>query len=231
MKKLTFDSGLNKVLTKCETSSSSEFDQMKTVRTGWFGRLGDAKKALSRKAKAFSSPLPSSSTPRLFFTAPPPPKRAPSTTLTLRSKSMTAELEELERLDEMLASQESMLHSQPPEADYRAATVKQRPTSRRITPAEISSLFERQGMTLHGGLHPGIERGHIPLLKGMSRTKSFGKMIAHPHCCLAAQRLQVRNSAATFLRGVTCSPHSCVGFLRVLRFPPQITTCPIGYKL
>uniref|UniRef100_A0A087YJ44 SH3 and multiple ankyrin repeat domains 3a n=1 Tax=Poecilia formosa TaxID=48698 RepID=A0A087YJ44_POEFO len=116
--------------------------------------------------------------------APPPPKRAPSTTLTLRSKSMTAELEELvvrssrrERLDEMLASQESMLHSQPPEADYRAATVKQRPTSRRITPAEISSLFERQGMTLHGGLHPGIERGHIPFPKGMSRTKSFGKKI------------------------------------------------------
>uniref|UniRef100_A0A3B4F6P6 SH3 and multiple ankyrin repeat domains protein 3 n=1 Tax=Pundamilia nyererei TaxID=303518 RepID=A0A3B4F6P6_9CICH len=115
--------------------------------------------------------------------APPPPKRAPSTTLTLRSKSMTAELEELasarrrrgERLDEMLASQESMLRSQPSEADYRAATVKQRPTSRRITPAEISSLFERQGMTLHGGLHPGIERGHIQLPKGMSRTKSFGK--------------------------------------------------------
>lgn len=108
----------------------------------------------------------------------------------------------------MLASQESALRSQPSEADYRAATVKQRPTSRRITPAEISvstakalhtsrhltvetyactdlslflfgllqSLFERQGMTLHGGvLHPGIERGHIPIPKGMSRTKSFGK--------------------------------------------------------
>lgn len=43
-----------------------------------------------------------------------------------------------ERLDEMLASQESVLRSQPSEADYRAATVKQRPTSRRITPAEIS---------------------------------------------------------------------------------------------
>lgn len=42
------------------------------------------------------------------------------------------------------------------------------------------SLFERQGMTLHGGLHPGIERGHIPLPKGMSRTKSFGKTITHP---------------------------------------------------
>lgn len=44
----------------------------------------------------------------------------------------------------------------------------------------LQSLFERQGMTLHGGLHPGIERGHIPLPKGMSRTKSFGKIITHP---------------------------------------------------
>lgn len=41
-----------------------------------------------------------------------------------------------ERLDEILASQESALR--PKEPDYRAATVKQRPTSRRITPAEIS---------------------------------------------------------------------------------------------
>uniref|UniRef100_A0A673AGN4 PDZ domain-containing protein n=1 Tax=Sphaeramia orbicularis TaxID=375764 RepID=A0A673AGN4_9TELE len=71
--------------------------------------------------------------------APPPPKRAPSTTLTLRSKSMTAELEELE----------SMLRSQPSEADYRAATVKQRPTSRRITPAEISVSAPTQ----HTGRH------------------------------------------------------------------------------
>lgn len=45
----------------------------------------------------------------------------------------------------------------------------------------LQSLFERQGMTLHGGgLHPGIERGHIPLPKGMSRTKSFGKAISLP---------------------------------------------------
>uniref|UniRef100_A0A8C6W0K2 Protein kinase C binding protein 1, like n=1 Tax=Nothobranchius furzeri TaxID=105023 RepID=A0A8C6W0K2_NOTFU len=43
-------------------------------------------------------------------------------------------------------------------------------------------------------------------------------------------RIETR-SAAAFLRGVACSPHACVGFLRVLRFPPQITTCPIGYKL
>lgn len=39
----------------------------------------------------------------------------------------------------------------------------------------LQSLFERQGMTPHGGLHPGIERGHMPIPKGMSRTKSFGK--------------------------------------------------------
>ncbi|XP_061107817.1 SH3 and multiple ankyrin repeat domains protein 3 [Conger conger] len=113
--------------------------------------------------------------------APPPPKRAPSTTLTLRSKSMTAELEELasarrrrgERLDEMLIAQESVMRPREPEPDYRAATVKQRPTSRRITQAEISSLFERQGMVAHG-MHPGMEKAHIPLPKGMSRTKSFG---------------------------------------------------------
>ena len=170
-----------------------------------------------------------------------------------------------ERLDEMLAPQEHLtLRSQPTEADYRAATVKQRPTGRRITSAEISvsshrhtcaethwctlslslprththththtythihthshsgtetykpqnnismysiypptysytihtvlyiicvwnlfvsvcvsvcvfqSLFERQGMALHGGLHPGIERAHMQLPRGMSRTKSFG---------------------------------------------------------
>ncbi|MFT7799331.1 SH3 and multiple ankyrin repeat domains protein 3-like [Arapaima gigas] len=79
-----------------------------------------------------------------------------------------------ERLDEMLAAQEPVLRPAVAEADYRAATVKQRPTSRRITPAEISSLFERQGMAIHGGLHPALEKAHIQLPRGMSRTKSFG---------------------------------------------------------
>lgn len=92
MKKLGF---LNKVPAKYESSTPPEFDQVKAGKLGWTDRLGDAKRALSRKAKGFSFPLTSSSTPYLFSTAPPPPKRAPSTTLTLRSKSMTAELEEL----------------------------------------------------------------------------------------------------------------------------------------
>ncbi|XP_077451866.1 SH3 and multiple ankyrin repeat domains protein 3 isoform X4 [Stigmatopora argus] len=137
--------------------------------------------------------------------APPPPKRAPSTTLTLRSKSMTAELEELasarrrrgERLDEMLASQESSLRSQAPEADYRAATVKPRPTGRRITPAEISSLFERQGMTLHGAFHPALERAHMDVPKGMSRTKSFGATEEERLSALEGEHRFPRSSSMT----------------------------------
>nr|XP_040024319.1 SH3 and multiple ankyrin repeat domains protein 3-like isoform X2 [Gasterosteus aculeatus aculeatus] len=164
--------------------------------------------------------------------APPPPKRAPSTTLTLRSKSMTAELEELasarrrrgERLDEMLASQESILRSQPSEADYRAATVKQRPTSRRITPAEISSLFERQGMTLHGGLHPGIERGHIPLPKGMSRTKSFGATEEDRLSTLEGEQRFPRSSSMTDSLREPSQPHP-------IPPPPQTAPPPPPYYL
>uniref|UniRef100_A0A3Q3F8L8 SH3 and multiple ankyrin repeat domains protein 3-like n=1 Tax=Kryptolebias marmoratus TaxID=37003 RepID=A0A3Q3F8L8_KRYMA len=109
--------------------------------------------------------------------APPPPKRAPSTSLTLRSKSMTADLEEIarrrryEKLDEMLAGgqQEVVLRARPSD-DFRAATVKQRPTSRRITQAEINSLFERQGL-----VPPSApEKSTMALPRGMSRTKSFG---------------------------------------------------------
>ncbi|KAK3549094.1 hypothetical protein QTP70_031344, partial [Hemibagrus guttatus] len=128
--------------------------------------------------------------------APPPPKRAPSTTLTPRSKSMTAELEELERLDEILASQESAMRPQV-ESDYRAATVKQRPTSRRITPAEISSLFERQGLALHGSVHPALEKAHIQLPKGMSRTKSFGASEEDRLSALAAEHRFPRSSSMT----------------------------------
>ncbi|XP_043944546.1 SH3 and multiple ankyrin repeat domains protein 3 isoform X4 [Protopterus annectens] len=115
--------------------------------------------------------------------APPPPKRAPSTTLTLRSKSMTAELEELasarrrraEKLDEILAAAtEPSLKPEIVEADSRAATVKQRPTSRRITPAEISSLLERQGMPASLAASSIVEKPHVPLPRGMSRTMSAG---------------------------------------------------------
>ncbi|XP_027529599.1 SH3 and multiple ankyrin repeat domains protein 3-like, partial [Neopelma chrysocephalum] len=96
---------------------------------------------------------------------------------------MTAELEELasmrrrkgEKLDEILAAAEPALRADIVEADSRAATVKQRPTSRRITPAEISSLFERQGMAAHSGVLAGAEKPHVSLRKGIPRTKSVGK--------------------------------------------------------
>ena len=53
-----------------------------------------------------------------------------------------------EKLDEILAAAEPALRADIVEADSRAATVKQRPTSRRITPAEIS---------VRGGAVPGGE--------------------------------------------------------------------------
>ncbi|KAI1905500.1 hypothetical protein AGOR_G00016840 [Albula goreensis] len=146
---------------------------------------------------------------------PPPPKRAPSTTLTLRSKSMTAELEELasarrrrgERLDQMLASQDPMLRPQVAEADYRAATVKQRPTSRRITPAEITSLFERQGMAVQGVLPPGMEQLHMELPRGVSRTKSFGATEEDRLVALAGELRFPRSSSMTdSLRESTSPP-------------------------
>uniref|UniRef100_A0A8L0DQH9 SH3 and multiple ankyrin repeat domains protein 3 n=1 Tax=Oncorhynchus mykiss TaxID=8022 RepID=A0A8L0DQH9_ONCMY len=122
--------------------------------------------------------------------APPPPKRAPSTTLTLRSKSMTAELEELasvrrrrgERLDEMLAPQEPVtLRSQPTEADYRAATVKQRPTGRRITQSEISHLCTALGSLSNSDLFPltspgATEEDRLSVLAGEHRFPRSSSM-------------------------------------------------------
>lgn len=61
-----------------------------------------------------------------------------------------------EKLDEMLSSpkeQVVVMRPRPPDADSRAATVKQRPTSRRITQAEISvSLIHRNINDLIKGL-------------------------------------------------------------------------------
>uniref|UniRef100_A0A8C3R957 Uncharacterized protein n=1 Tax=Cyanoderma ruficeps TaxID=181631 RepID=A0A8C3R957_9PASS len=127
MKKFASTRSLNKILQQCD-SSSREYEEIQAVEKKWQLHLAAPLKARGRRCKM----------PSLFLAAPPPPKRAPSTTLTLRSKSMTAELEELDKLDELLAAAEPALRAELAEADSRAATVKQRPTSRRITPAEIS---------------------------------------------------------------------------------------------
>uniref|UniRef100_A0A4W2FIR0 SH3 and multiple ankyrin repeat domains 3 n=1 Tax=Bos indicus x Bos taurus TaxID=30522 RepID=A0A4W2FIR0_BOBOX len=163
MKKFASSRSLNKILAQCD-SSSREYEEVQAVGHRWHLRLATPRcLLLGRRSKA-----------PLFFAAPPPPKRAPSTTLTLRSKSMTAELEELEKLDEILAAAaEPALRPDIADADSRAATVKQRPTSRRITPAEISSLFERQGL-------PGPEKLPGSLRKGIPRTKSVVVQPLHP---------------------------------------------------
>uniref|UniRef100_A0A3Q3DI19 PDZ domain-containing protein n=1 Tax=Hippocampus comes TaxID=109280 RepID=A0A3Q3DI19_HIPCM len=107
--------------------------------------------------------------------APPPPKRAPSTTLTLRSKSMTAELEELgERITPAEISVSAPIQNQ------HLVINTSRITFQCFVGVWLQSLFERQGMTLHGGFHPAMESGHMALPKGMSRTKSFGKTITYP---------------------------------------------------
>ncbi|MXQ95362.1 hypothetical protein E5288_WYG005117 [Bos mutus] len=164
MKKFASSRSLNKILAQCD-SSSREYEEVQAVGHRWHLRLATPRcLLLGRRSKA-----------PLFFAAPPPPKRAPSTTLTLRSKSMTAELEELEKLDEILAAAaEPALRPDIADADSRAATVKQRPTSRRITPAEISSLFERQGL-------PGPEKLPGSLRKGIPRTKSVDSSAQQLH--------------------------------------------------
>lgn len=84
MKKFASSRSLNKILAQCD-SSSREYEEIQAVERKWHLHLATPRRLLlDRRAKA-----------SLFFAAPPPPKRAPSTTLTLRSKSMTAELEEL----------------------------------------------------------------------------------------------------------------------------------------
>ena len=84
MTKFASSRSLNKILAQCD-SSSREYEEIQAVERRWHLHLATPRcLLLDRRSKA-----------SLFFAAPPPPKRAPSTTLTLRSKSMTAELEEL----------------------------------------------------------------------------------------------------------------------------------------
>ncbi|KAK2517204.1 Shank3 [Columba guinea] len=202
---------LNKILQQCD-SSSREYEEIQAVEKKWHLHLATPRKFLDKKSKM----------PSLFLSAPPPPKRAPSTTLTLRSKSMTAELEELasmrrrkgEKLDEILAAAEPALRADIVEADSRAATVKQRPTSRRITPAEISSLFERQGMAAHSGVLAGAEKPHVSLRKGIPRTKSvvaaLGVQGAEPEA-MSGNSLRWGSSVGTALG---CGRHTLCWLLR-----------------
>uniref|UniRef100_A0AAZ3P9H3 SH3 and multiple ankyrin repeat domains 2a n=1 Tax=Oncorhynchus tshawytscha TaxID=74940 RepID=A0AAZ3P9H3_ONCTS len=104
--------------------------------------------------------------------APPPPKRAPTTALSMRSKSMTSELEELDKVDEVSPSQNAV--------DTKVATIKPRPSSRcLVTPTDMNSMYDRQGgVAVVPPTMPGSPRGGAflgILAKGgtMRRQKSI----------------------------------------------------------
>nr|XP_028584295.1 SH3 and multiple ankyrin repeat domains protein 2 isoform X6 [Podarcis muralis] len=102
--------------------------------------------------------------------APPPPKRAPTTALTLRSKSMTSELEELvdkasvrkkkDKVDEIVPVSKPSRIPDNAAVDSRVATIKQRPSSRCFPSAtDMNSMYERQGIAVMPPTVPGSSQG------------------------------------------------------------------------
>ncbi|XP_066108391.1 SH3 and multiple ankyrin repeat domains protein 2 isoform X2 [Saccopteryx bilineata] len=109
--------------------------------------------------------------------APPPPKRAPTTALTLRSKSMTSELEELDKPDEIVPASKPSRAAETVAVESRVATIKQRPTSRCFPPvSDMNSVYERQGIAVMTPTVPGSPKGpFLGLPRGtMRRQKSIG---------------------------------------------------------
>ncbi|XP_015834869.1 SH3 and multiple ankyrin repeat domains protein 3 isoform X3 [Tribolium castaneum] len=85
--------------------------------------------------------------PRKMGQAPLPPRRDPKTTLSVgraRAKSMVAGLEigEKEETEDIAKSSSAESISTP--VQLRTASIRQRPTSNRITSAELEELFQRQ---------------------------------------------------------------------------------------
>ncbi|XP_077143086.1 SH3 and multiple ankyrin repeat domains protein 2 isoform X1 [Ranitomeya variabilis] len=116
--------------------------------------------------------------------APPPPKRAPTTALSLRSKSMTSELEELASVRKKKDKAEDSTPISKPlrpvdnvPLDSRVATIKQRPSSRCFPPVtETNSMYDRQGIAVIPPTVPGIPHGpFLGIPRGtMRRQKSIG---------------------------------------------------------
>ncbi|XP_067902668.1 SH3 and multiple ankyrin repeat domains protein 2b isoform X4 [Heterodontus francisci] len=131
--------------------------------------------------------------------APPPPKRAPTTALTLRSKSMTSELEDLDldpshleglkrrtafqttlnKLDEIVSNPKQSRAAENATVDSRVATIKQRPSSRCFPPtADANSIYERQGIAVMPPTVPGSHNSpYLEIPHGtMRRQKSIGML-------------------------------------------------------
>uniref|UniRef100_A0A8D0H4B7 SH3 and multiple ankyrin repeat domains 2 n=1 Tax=Sphenodon punctatus TaxID=8508 RepID=A0A8D0H4B7_SPHPU len=122
--------------------------------------------------------------------APPPPKRAPTTALTLRSKSMTSELEELgkkvffndehfyvaDKVDEIIPVSKPSRILDNTTVDSRVATIKQRPSSRCFPPTtDMNSMYDRQGIAVMPPTVPGTPQGpFLGIPRGtMRRQKSI----------------------------------------------------------
>uniref|UniRef100_A0A8C6NW22 SH3 and multiple ankyrin repeat domains 2 n=1 Tax=Nothobranchius furzeri TaxID=105023 RepID=A0A8C6NW22_NOTFU len=96
--------------------------------------------------------------------APPPPKRAPTTALSMRSKSMTSELEELGK---------SILVCKTSPVDTKIATIKPRPSSRCLA-TDMNSLYhDRQGVAVVPPTVPGPYLG-LPEKGTIRKQKSIG---------------------------------------------------------
>ncbi|XP_052454400.1 SH3 and multiple ankyrin repeat domains protein 2b isoform X3 [Carassius gibelio] len=114
--------------------------------------------------------------------APPPPRRAPSTALSMRSKSMTSELEDLvdkatlrkkkDKVDEVMPPQKPMWDNS--NADVRVAAVKPRPNSKcfAVSP-EMNSLCNSQDTAVDSPQQPVSPRGpFLGLPKGTIRRQT-----------------------------------------------------------
>ncbi|XP_078271041.1 SH3 and multiple ankyrin repeat domains protein 2-like [Rhinoraja longicauda] len=131
--------------------------------------------------------------------APPPPKRAPTTALSLRSKSMTSELEDLDldpshleglkrrtafqttlnKLDEIVSNPKQSRAAENATVDSRVATIKQRPSSRCFpTTADANSIYDRQGIAVMPPTVPGSHNSpYLEIPRGtMRRQKSIGML-------------------------------------------------------
>ncbi|XP_031425313.1 SH3 and multiple ankyrin repeat domains protein 2 isoform X5 [Clupea harengus] len=114
--------------------------------------------------------------------APPPPKRAPTTALSMRSKSMTSELEELDKVDEV-PSQNAMRENSS--LDMRVATIKPRPSSRCLgTPTDFSSMYGGQGVAVVPptvpGPYLGVPRGTMRKQKSIGITEEEKQFLTPP---------------------------------------------------
>ncbi|KAK9958280.1 hypothetical protein ABG768_010415 [Culter alburnus] len=118
--------------------------------------------------------------------APPPPKRAPTTALSMRSKSMTSELEEQDKVEET-AQPQKPAHEKT--AATAVATIKPRPSSRFLaTSVDFNSTSERPGVAIVPPNVPVRSGSCVRVPKSsMRRQKSIGiageekKFLIPPH--------------------------------------------------